>query len=265
MPIDRSDDMVTVALFLSRCGDQSSGGQPAPPPQLGTSKWEYAYAIFFDALGEGRTLRSFHNSLKASRDQFDSHVESGRKGWWVGGEPKPLLEKDRRILDRWLSRSDDDLWEAVKDFADLAVADVPSSVLNDLKSQQEQEVERVTTGIEGKKSARISLKAERSPSLRAKALEVHGARCQVCGFDYGATYGAWGRGFIEIHHLELLADAPDQGREINPKEDLAAVCANCHRMMHRKSKIVLSIAEVRSMINPGALREWAEALLSKQE
>ncbi|MEM1180169.1 MAG: HNH endonuclease [Acidobacteriota bacterium] len=216
--------------------------------------------MFFDALGEGRSLRSFHNSLKASRDQFDSHIDSGRTGWRVRGLPKPLPEKDQRIFDRWKERSEAELWEVVKPFVDFSVATVPKEVLNDLKAEQGAETERVQTGTEGKKRGRISRKAERSPSLRSAALKTHGAKCQICGFDYEEAYGAWGKGFIEIHHIELLADAPAEGRKVNPISDLAAVCANCHRMLHRRAKTVLTLEQVRAMIRPDAIKNWAESL-----
>jgi 5-methylcytosine-specific restriction protein A len=54
--------------------------------------------------------------------------------------------------------------------------------------------------------------------------------CEVCGFNFKKTYGRRGAGFIEAHHLRPLTT-------INPgtdtTADLAFVCANCHRMMHR--------------------------------
>ncbi|MCB1633495.1 MAG: HNH endonuclease [Xanthomonadales bacterium] len=53
--------------------------------------------------------------------------------------------------------------------------------------------------------------------------------CTVCGFDFGQTYGH--PDFIEAHHKIPLRDlAP--GTRTKPS-DLAMVCANCHRMLHR--------------------------------
>lgn len=58
-------------------------------------------------------------------------------------------------------------------------------------------------------------------------------RCEVpgCGFDFERVYGSLGHGFAEVHHLRPLfeRDAPSVTRI----EDLAVVCANCHRMIHR--------------------------------
>jgi 5-methylcytosine-specific restriction enzyme A len=75
----------------------------------------------------------------------------------------------------------------------------------------------------------ISTRRERSLEARAKAIELYGTRCQGCGFDFGDTYSAWGKGYIEVHHVAQLASV--QGHvETNPATDLTVLCANCHRM-----------------------------------
>ena len=248
MTVERSDEFILVALFLSRYGRKVKGRKPLPPSQLGTDSWRAAYVAFFDALAAGRSLRTFHNSLKATRDQFDSHVDSGRRGWRVDGEPKPLPERDAAILDTWRSRSEDELWQAVRSFWDSVVASIPDSVLDDLEAESNQAEEEVYLGREGKSRAIVSRVRERSPGLRAAALEIHGYVCQVCGFDFEGTYGAWGRGFAEVHHVQELGAVPSEGVEVDPSTDLAVVCSNCHRMIHRKAKRALPLAELRKII-----------------
>jgi 5-methylcytosine-specific restriction enzyme A len=54
--------------------------------------------------------------------------------------------------------------------------------------------------------------------------------CEICGFDFEATYGERGTGFIEVHHgvpLHLLK--PGTKTKL---DDLHLLCANCHRMIH---------------------------------
>lgn len=253
MTVERSDGFILAGLFLSRNGRKVEGRAPLPPSQLGINSWRVAYAGFFDSLAAGRSLRSFHNSLKATRDQFDSHVDSGRQGWRVDGEPKPLPERDAAILDTWRSRSDDELWRAVSSYWDAGVAHIPTSVLDDLEVESEQADEKeVSLGREGKSRAIVSTVRERNPRLRAAALAIHGYLCQVCGFDFEATYGAWGRGFAEVHHVQELGAAPAEGVEVDPSIDLAVVCSNCHRMIHRKANRALSLAELRSIIADGS-------------
>jgi len=54
--------------------------------------------------------------------------------------------------------------------------------------------------------------------------------CEVCSFDFGAVYGERGAGYIEVHHKRPLHVS---GRVRTTSDDLALLCANCHRMCHR--------------------------------
>lgn len=64
--------------------------------------------------------------------------------------------------------------------------------------------------------------------------------------DFGLTYGNWGKNYIEVHHVVPLGDG--QKRLTNPKTDLTVVCSNCHRMIHRKKNITLTIDELKLKI-----------------
>ncbi len=63
--------------------------------------------------------------------------------------------------------------------------------------------------------------------------------CEICGFDYSQYYGDLGKGFIECHHILPLSII---GKEKETRlEDLSLVCANCHRMLHRKMGITIEV------------------------
>lgn len=66
-----------------------------------------------------------------------------------------------------------------------------------------------------------------------------GARlvCDVvgCGFDFEKVYGELGKDFMEVHHRFQLGKAPKAGRKYTAS-DLAIVCSNCHRMIHRNGQ-----------------------------
>ncbi|MGG9960205.1 HNH endonuclease [Ferruginibacter sp. SUN106] len=55
--------------------------------------------------------------------------------------------------------------------------------------------------------------------------------CEICAFDFHKFYGEAGRGFIECHHKTPLAGFKASTR--TTLEDLALVCSNCHRIIHR--------------------------------
>jgi 5-methylcytosine-specific restriction protein A len=56
--------------------------------------------------------------------------------------------------------------------------------------------------------------------------------CQICGFDFENEYGKIGKDFIEAHHTTPISEMKkDHKTKI---EDIAILCANCHRMTHRR-------------------------------
>lgn len=73
---------------------------------------------------------------------------------------------------------------------------------------------------------------ERNPAARRACVERYGCRCAICGFDFAATYGEIGEGFIHVHHLVALAEIGGE-YDVDPIRDLRPVCANCHAMIHR--------------------------------
>ena len=54
--------------------------------------------------------------------------------------------------------------------------------------------------------------------------------CECCSFDFVHFYGELGTKYIECHHRIHLS----KGERITQTSDLALVCSNCHRMLHRK-------------------------------
>ena len=74
------------------------------------------------------------------------------------------------------------------------------------------------------------------------AIKEHGV-CKACNFDFKAVYGERGREYIEIHHIQQLSELSEP-TEINPRTDLVPLCANCHRMIHRKKDEVLTINQL---------------------
>ena len=90
--------------------------------------------------------------------------------------------------------------------------------------------------LEGRALFRKHLSRERNSRLAKKKKTATLARtgrlaCEVCGFDFERTYGAIGHFYAEAHHelplSALLKPTPTR------LSDLAIVCSNCHRMLHR--------------------------------
>jgi hypothetical protein len=122
----------------------------------------------------------------------------------------------------------------------------PETIIADAENLDE-EPSGSTARKEGTAKTVTSTHYERDPQNRLDAIRIHGHRCVACGFDFGQVYGEWGEGYIEVHHLIPLAEA-DEDHEVNPATDLAPVCANCHRMIHRRRKETLSVERLRELI-----------------
>lgn len=100
---------------------------------------------------------------------------------------------------------------------------------------------------EGRQILRAHLMRERSSALVAQfKRENPDPVCACCGFNFGHAYGEFGQGFCEIHHIKPVS-AMKSGEETKLR-DVVAVCANCHRMIHR-SEPMKSIDEIRSLLH----------------
>lgn len=95
------------------------------------------------------------------------------------------------------------------------------------------EEDEVGLGIEDLRKLRAHKTYERNRKLAADAKQVHGWVCQACGFDFQATYGEIGRGYIEAHHLLPLSKLKGTKAVLDPKLHFCVLCSNCHRMIHR--------------------------------
>lgn len=69
--------------------------------------------------------------------------------------------------------------------------------------------------------------------------------CEACDFNFHKTYGNLGKGYIECHHTTPLSQIA--GETITTLNDLALVCSNCHRMIHRKIDTV-SISALKGIV-----------------
>jgi 5-methylcytosine-specific restriction enzyme A len=103
---------------------------------------------------------------------------------------------------------------------------------------------------EGQILTRLHQIRERSRKLvsqkkRSVLAKTGRLECEACGFDFERIYGDRGAGFAECPHTVPIADlSPDSSTRL---DDLAIVCANCHRMIHRR-RPWLSVSEVRDMV-----------------
>lgn len=80
---------------------------------------------------------------------------------------------------------------------------------------------------------RYHRRLERNRGLAREAKRRLGYVCQACGFDFEKTYGDIGLEYIEAHHLVPISSLQGRVLKLDPARDFAALCSNCHRMIHR--------------------------------
>ena len=91
--------------------------------------------------------------------------------------------------------------------------------------------------VEGNRNRKIHLRRERNSRAALEKKEVfreeHGRLyCERCNMVPEEIYGLYGDACIEVHHKIPLSDSESaRGTRL---EDLMCVCANCHRVLHRK-------------------------------
>jgi 5-methylcytosine-specific restriction protein A len=105
---------------------------------------------------------------------------------------------------------------------------------------------------EGRILTTLHKRRERNPQVvrkkKAAVLIEHGRlECEICRFDFAVKYGQLGVGFTECHHIVPVSKlSAGQKTKI---ADLAIVCANCHRIIHR-SRPMLTVHELHNHVNP---------------
>lgn len=112
-----------------------------------------------------------------------------------------------------------------------------ADITYNVDDQADEEPSVVASVHEGKPIMRLHQSRERAPEIvkqrKDQVLNETGKlECEVCSMDFEKTYGQLGRGFAECHHKNPLS-LRDKNEETSLC-DLAIVCSNCHRMLHRK-------------------------------
>lgn len=102
---------------------------------------------------------------------------------------------------------------------------------------------------EGRALLRTHLRRERKKGLRQRKIAQvrelgHPVACEACDFDFSAAYGERGADYIECHHRPPIHESPPTQTLL---ADLALVCSNCHRMIHRSTPW-LTVEELSAIV-----------------
>lgn len=157
-------------------------------------------------------------------------------------------ERDHEVMDQFQA-APDVMHRIAQDLLQDALMDTPE---NSSKFQDNDD----GSVLEGRYLWRFHAERERNPGLRRKKIQsvLHRGdplACEACSFDFGQIYGDRGQGYIECHHVQPLHETGERETRIS---DLALLCSNCHRMIHRKPPWPTP-AQLRDMMKGSSLSD----------
>ncbi len=112
-------------------------------------------------------------------------------------------------------------------------------------------VEPIKEVVENKESGSIETSPKNEGEvdfktrIKNECLEYYGSICDICGFDFGYTYGEAYESYIEVHHMHHTNDEITE--DTHPIKDLIPVCCNCHKVIHSQNPPIL-VDEMRKMV-----------------
>lgn len=134
--------------------------------------------------------------------------------------------------------------------------ELSSKVFTSKKTKKVLIYDEDDTITEGKVSTKTAIVKERSQKLRRAAIEHYTVDgkivCSVCGFDFKKIYGELGDGYIQMHHENPIYQYSDDGFETYISEavkNMKPLCANCHCMVHRNKGRLISITELKAIMD----------------
>lgn len=98
------------------------------------------------------------------------------------------------------------------------------------------------------RDVKLRKRSKKLVEIAKKAFTINGRiQCRVCGFDFYLIYGELGKDYIEIHHTKPIHLHSEKGEKREIQEALkllCPLCSNCHSIVHRNRKILLSIEQL---------------------
>jgi len=172
-----------------------------------------------DPACNAKGRRIWRNHIQYAREKMKRQgllLMPRRDVWRIANSGYDLLSRDSKVVERF------------------STASPSSSIRKDGSASSELDE---SSFPEGKAAYRLHRKLERDTGLAKIAKQKrlnHAGRliCDVCDFDFFETYGVVGQGFIEAHHTTPVSEL--RGKTRTKIDELALVCSNCHRMLHRR-------------------------------
>lgn len=216
---------------------------------------------FFSAIdmkrGERREIAlEYKQRVYHARLEMDKHSSPRSRLLWKADFSEIIRNQFQNAYSHFLNKDDESLNEVTKlrlekvdSSSDTYLVEFLSSIDSEvlIEDLESEEIELYEPRAEGNLVTYYGRRYERDPINRKRAIEFHGLSCKVCGFHFEEVYGERGKDFIEVHHVKPLSTLEKEAA-IDPERDLVPVCANCHRMIHRRRNNILTVDELRALL-----------------
>lgn len=232
----RDEIILALDLYFSQDRGSVDGKNPKI---IELSKTLNALPLFPDRPNEEKFRNANGVTLKLSNFMpFDP----GYKGKGMTGGSK----LDKEVFDEFVNQR-----ERLKSIAAeiRSIADSPELVKK-IYEIEEDEQTKTDSVMEGQVLYKLHKVRERDVKIvqlkKDQVFSLSGKlACEACIFEFEEFYGDIGKGYIECHHRTPLSSIKVASR--TTLLDLALVCSNCHRMLHR-SIDNLSVENLKTMI-----------------
>jgi hypothetical protein len=194
-----------------------------------------------------RNLKSHETLLRRGWVLYESR---GNNGYWrLTPEGSAVLDANRELLDALLMGRHQYVDQQA------ALADAALRLKAGAAHTRALAFDEDESVLEGKVRQADVRRRVRSRRLREAAMQHFGQEgrliCAACEFDFEDVYGERGAGYIEVHHIKpiFMYEEGDLEQTIDEAlENLAPLCSNCHRMVHRRRSDVWTVEELRACL-----------------
>lgn len=235
-PVWSRDELILALDLYVR-----TGGNPTSKDDEALNQLSAVLNKMHRLNGEGgsdtlRNRNGVYLKVMNFRSSDPAYLQQGKVGMTRGNRLEAVLwaEYEGRLAD--LAVDAEAIRQAVMNADEALVAKLPAA--------------EPYEGEEGGVIMRLHKRYERDPKLVAEKRRAAAAAgklaCEVCGFEFEKAYGELGTGYVEVHHTKPVYTL-QPGTKVK-LADLALLCANCHRMAHRK-RVPLALSQIRDALD----------------
>ena len=230
------DELILALDLYRRSGDRMPGQTSAEVGALSHKLNQIGAALGGERRADYRNANGVYMKLMNFRRFNPEFVAAGKRGLARGNKDEELVWNEFANYQARLRTVAQAIVDASTEF------ETGGALVTAGDELEEAPVGRLLTALHVRRERSRTLVERR----KARALEQHGAICcEACDLDFGERYGERETGFIEVRHTPPLHELPNGGR--TRVDGLTLLCANCHRMVHRRAPW-LTVAEVAALI-----------------